>query len=123
MNHRSGIFLTISKLKSSSIVSERQICSSISEAREVSDVLSRQEILSRCRKLRKRIAQDIVYLEKKYQAIAKIETLVKDLQVSDANDSAQKVLEEAKSILDDIENKNLSEEITRKFSELVGGVE
>ncbi|RKX43988.1 MAG: hypothetical protein DRP38_09945 [Thermotogae bacterium] len=86
-------------------------------------MLSRQEILSRCRKLRKRIAQDIVYLEKKYQAIAKIETLVKDLQVSDANDSAQKVLEEAKSILDDIENKNLSEEITRKFSELVGGVE
>ena len=86
-------------------------------------MLSRQEILSRCRKLRKRIAQDIVYLEKKYQAIAKIETLVKDLQVSDANDSAQKVLEEAKSILDDIENKNLSEEITRKFSELMGGVE
>jgi len=86
-------------------------------------VFTREQILSRCRKLRKRIAQDIVYLEKKYQAIAKIETLVKDLQVSDANDSAQKVLEEAKSILDDIENKNLSEEITRKFSELMGGVE
>jgi len=86
-------------------------------------VLSRQEILSRCRKLRKRIAQDIVYLEKKYQAVAKIETLVKDLQVSDANENAQKVLEEAKSILDDIENKNLSEEITKKFSELIGGVE
>jgi len=86
-------------------------------------VFTREQILSRCRKLRKRIAQDIVYLEKKYQAIAKIETLVKNLQVSDANDSAQKVLEEAKSILDDIENKNLSEEITRKFSELMGGVE
>ena len=86
-------------------------------------MFTREQILSRCRKLRKRIAQDIVYLEKKYQAIAKIETLVKDLQVSDANDSAQKVLEEAKSILDDIENKNLSEEITKKFSELVGGVE
>ena len=86
-------------------------------------MFTREQILSRCRKLRKRIAQDIVYLEKKYQAIAKIETLVKDLQVSDANDSAQKVLEEAKSILDDIENKNLSEEITRKFSELMGGVE
>ena len=86
-------------------------------------MFTREQILSRCRKLRKRIAQDIVYLEKKYQAIAKIETLVKNLQVSDANDSAQKVLEEAKSILDDIENKNLSEEITRKFSELMGGVE
>jgi len=86
-------------------------------------VFTREQILSRCRKLRKRIAQDIVYLEKKYQAIAKIETLVKDLQVSDANDSAQKVLEEAKSILDDIENKNLSEEITKKFAELFGGVE
>jgi len=86
-------------------------------------VFTREQILSRCRKLRKRIAQDIVYLEKKYQAVAKIETLVKDLQVSDANDSAQKVLEEAKSILDDIENKNLSEEITKKFAELFGGVE
>ena len=86
-------------------------------------MFTREQILSRCRKLRKRIAQDIVYLEKKYQAVAKIETLVKDLQVSDANDSAQKVLEEAKSILDDIENKNLSEEITKKFAELFGGVE
>ena len=86
-------------------------------------MLSREQILSRCRKLRKRIAQDIMYLKKKYQAIAKIETLVKDLRVSDANENAQKVLEEAESILNDLENKNLSEEITRKFTELIGGVE
>ena len=86
-------------------------------------MLSRQEILSRCRKLRKRIAQDIVRLEKEYQAVVRIEKLTKDLTVPDSNESVQDLLRKAESILNDLENKNLSEEITRKFTELIGGVE
>ena len=86
-------------------------------------MLSRQEILSRCRKLRKRIAQDIVRLEKEYQAVVKIDKLTKDLTVPDSNESVQDLLRKAELILDDLENKNLSEEITKKFSELIGGVE
>ena len=86
-------------------------------------MLSRQEILSRCRKLRKRIAQDIVRLEKEYQAVVKIERLTKDLTVPDSNESVQDLLRKAESILNDLENKNLSEEITKKFAELFGGVE
>ena len=86
-------------------------------------MLSRQEILSRCRKLRKRIAQDIVRLEKEYQAVVRIEKLTKDLTVPDSNESVQDLLRKAESILNDLENKNFSEEITRKFAELIGGVE
>ena len=86
-------------------------------------MFTREQILSRCRKLRKRIAQDIVRLEKEYQAVVNIERLTKDLTVPDSNENAQNFLREAESILDDLENKNLSEEITKKFSELVGGVE
>jgi len=73
--------------------------------------------------LRKRIAQDIVRLEKEYQAVVKIEKLTKDLTVPDSNESVQGLLRKAESILNDLENKNLSEEITKKFSELIGGVE
>ena len=86
-------------------------------------MFTREQILSRCRKLRKRIAQDIVRLEKEYQAVVKIERLTKDLTVPDSNENAQNFLREAESILDDLENKDLSEEITRKFAELMGGVE
>lgn len=86
-------------------------------------MLSREQILSRCRKLRKRIAQDIVRLEKEYQAVVKIERLTKDLTVPDSDESVQGLLRKAESILNDLENKNLSEEITKKFSELIGGVE
>gem|GEM_PF-2177623 len=86
-------------------------------------MFTREQILSRCRKLRKRIAQDIVRLEKEYQAVVKIEKLTKDLTVPDSNENAQNFLREAESILDDLENKNLSEEIIRKFAELFGGVE
>ena len=86
-------------------------------------MFTREQILSRCRKLRKRIAQDIVRLEKEYQAVVKIERLTKDLTVPDSNESVQDLLRKAESILNDLENKNLSEEITRKFAELFGGVE